>query len=137
MLNPYLFYQDTCEAAFNHYAKVLGGKIEMMMRASEGPADMQPSPGREKMIMHARMSLPGGNVLMASDAPPDHYHKPQGFAVSITVADPAEGERKFNALADGGTVTMPFAKTFWAKGFGMCVDKFGIPWMVNCPAEGM
>ena len=98
MLNPYLFYQDTCEAAFNFYAKVLGGKIEMMLRASEGPPDMQPSPGREKMIMHARMSLPGGSVLMASDAPPDHFNKPQGFSISLTVADPAEGERKFNAL---------------------------------------
>ena len=137
MLNPYLFYQDTCEAAFNFYAEVLGGKIEMMLRASEGPPDMRPSPGREKMIMHARMSLPGGGVLMASDAPPDHFQKAQGFSISLTVADPAEGERKFNALADGGTVTMPFSKTFWAKGFGMCVDKFGIPWMVNCPAEGM
>ena len=135
MLNPYLFYQDTCEAAFNFYAKVLGGKIEMMLRASEGPPDMQPSPGREKMIMHARMSLPGGSVLMASDAPPDHFNKPQGFSISLTVADPAEGERKFNALADGGAVTMPFTKTFWAKGFGMCVDKFGIPWMVICPMD--
>jgi PhnB protein len=137
MLNPYLFYQDTCEAAFNFYAKVLGGKIEMMLRASEGPPDMRPSPGREKMIMHARMSLPGGSVLMASDAPPEHVEKPQGFSISLTIADVADAERKFNALADGGTVTMPFSKTFWAKGFGMCVDRFGIPWMVNCPAEGM
>ena len=137
MLNPYLFYQDTCEAAFNFYAKVLDGKIEMMLRASEGPPDMQPSPGREKMIMHARMSLPGGSVLMASDAPPDHFNKPQGFSVSLTITDVADAERKFNALADGGTATMPFSKTFWAKGFGMCVDKFGIPWMVNCPVEGM
>ena len=137
MLNPYLFYQDTCEAAFNFYAEVLGGKIEMMLPASEGPPDMRPSPGREKMIMHARMSLPGGSVLMASDAPPEHFQKAQGFSISLTVADPAEGERKFNALADGGTVTMPFSKTFWARGFGMCVDKFDIPWMVNCPAEGM
>ena len=137
MLNPYLFYQDTCEAAFNFYAKVLGGKIEMMLRASEGPPDMRPSPGREKMIMHARMSLPGGSVLMASDAPPEHVQKPQGFSISLTIADVADAERKFNALAAGGAVTMPFSKTFWAKGFGMCVDKFGIPWMVNCPAEGM
>jgi PhnB protein len=89
------------------------------------------------MIMHARMSLPGGSVLMASDAPPEHVQKPQGFSISLTITDVADAERKFNALADGGTVTMPFAKTFWAKGFGMCVDKFGIPWMVNCPAEGM
>ncbi|MDE5441938.1 VOC family protein [Bradyrhizobium sp. CSA207] len=124
MLNPYLFYQDTCEAAFNYYAKVLGGKIDAMMRASDAPPDVPAAPGREKTIMHARMSLPGGSVLMASDAPPEHVQKPQGFSISLTVAD-------------GGTVTMPFGKTFWAKGFGMCVDKFGIPWMVNCPAEGM
>jgi PhnB protein len=137
MLNPYLFYQDTCEAAFNFYAKVLGGKIDAMIRVSEAPEDMPGAAGREKTIMHARMSLPGGSVLMASDAPPEHFHKPQGFSISLTLTDLAEAERKFNALADGGTVTMPFAKTFWAKGFGMCVDKFGIPWMVSGPAEGM
>ena len=139
MLSAYLFYQDTCEAAFNYYAKVLDGKIDALMRLSEAPSsDMPPGPpGREKTIMHARMTLPGGGVLMASDTPSENYHKPQGFSISLTVADPAEGERKFNALADGGAVTMPFTKTFWAKGFGMCVDKFGIPWMVNCPAEGM
>jgi PhnB protein len=116
---------------------VLGGKIDAMMRASEAPPDMPAAPGREKMIMHARMSLPDGSVLMASDAPGEQFHKPQGFSISLTIADVAEAERKFNALADGGNVTMPFSKTFWAKGFGMCVDRFGIPWMVNCPAEGM
>ena len=138
MLNPYLFYQDTCEAAFNFYVRALGGKIEMMMRVSDGPPDMPPgAPGREKTIMHARMSLPDGSVLMASDAPPDHFHKPQGFSISLTVTDLAQAEREFNALADGGTVTMPFSKMFWAKGFGMCTDQFGIPWMVNCPADGM
>lgn len=136
MLNPYLFYNDNCEAAFRFYEKVLGGKIEMMLRADEGPADMKPGPGREKLIMHARMSI-GGQVLMASDSPPEHFHKPQGFAVSLTITDPLEAERKFNALAEGGKLEMPFTKTFWAKGFGTCVDRFGIPWMVNCPAEGM
>lgn len=137
MLNPYLFYQDKCEAAFNYYAKVLGGKIEAMLRAEEAPVDMPTSPERKKTIMHARMSIPGGAVLMASDAPPEHYHKPQGFSVSLTVSDPVEAERKFNALADGGTVTMPFSKTFFSKGFGMCIDRFDIPWMVNAPLDGM
>ncbi|MGY3356129.1 PhnB protein [Bradyrhizobium sp. GM0.4] len=80
MLNPYLFYQDTCEAAFNYYAKVLGGKIDAMMRSSDAPPDMAAAPGREKTIMHARMSLPDGSVLMASDAPSEHFHKPQGFS---------------------------------------------------------
>ena len=134
MLNPYLFYQDNCEAAFNYYARVLGGKIEMLLRNEEGPADMPSSPERKKKIMHARMTV-DGQALMASDAPPEHFHKPQGFSVSLTVVDPAEAERKFNALADGGTVTMPFSKTFFSKGFGMCIDQFGIPWMVNAPLE--
>jgi PhnB protein len=136
MLNPYLFYSGNCEAAFKYYEKVLGGKIEFMMRANEGPADMKPEPGFENKIMHARMSI-GGQVLMASDAPPGHFRDPQGFAVSLTVHDLAEAERKYKALAEGGTATMPFDKTFFAKGFGMCTDQFGTPWMVNCPAEGM
>ncbi|HTC96782.1 MAG TPA: VOC family protein [Bradyrhizobium sp.] len=136
MLNPYLFYNGNCEAAFKYYEKVLGGKIEFLMRADEGPADMKPSPGNEKKIMHARMSI-GAQLLMASDAPPDHFHKPQGFAVSLTVTDLAEAEKKFKALAEGGAENMPFEKTFFSKGFGMCVDQFGQPWMVNCPLEGM
>ena len=72
---------------------------------------------------------------MASDAPPGHFHQPQGFSVSLQVEDPADAERRFKALAEGGTVNMPFGKTFFSKGFGMCVDQFGIPWMVNCPME--
>jgi len=136
MLNPYLFYNDNCEAAFKFYAKALGGKIEMMLRADEGPPEMKPGPGREKLIMHARMSI-DGQVLMASDSPPEHFHKPQGFAVSLTVKDPVEAERKFKALAEGGSINMPFGKTFFSKGFGMCIDQFGIPWMVNAPLEGM
>jgi PhnB protein len=135
-INPYLFYDSNCEAAFKYYEKVLGGKIEMMLRNEEAPEPMPGPSGREKKIMHARISI-DGEVLMASDAPPDHFNKPQGFAVSLTVDDPAEAERKFKALAEGGSTNMPFGKTFFSKGFGMCIDQFGIPWMVNCPAEGM
>ena len=74
---------------------------------------------------------------MASDAPPGHFRSPQGFAVSLTVTDLTEAEKKFKALAEGGSENMPFSKTFFSKGFGMCVDQFGAPWMVNCPLEGM
>jgi PhnB protein len=136
MLNPYLYYNGNCEAAFNYYEKVLGGKIEFLMRADEAPADMKPQPGLEKKIMHATISL-NGQTLMASDVPAGHFHNPQGFSVSLTIKDVAEAERKFKALSEGGKQTMPFAKTFWAKGFGTCTDQFGIPWMVNCPAERM
>ena len=135
-LNPYLFYNDNCEAAFKYYEKVLGAKIETMVRAEEAPADMPSTPERRKKIMYGQISI-DGQVLMASDAPPERFHKPQGFSVSLTVTDPADAERKFKALSDGGSVNMPFGKTFFAKGFGMCQDQFGIPWMVNCPLEGM
>jgi PhnB protein len=135
-INPYLFYNSNCEAALKFYEKVLGAKIEMMLRNEDAPESMPSPPERKKMIMHARISI-NGEILMASDAPPDHFQKPQGFAVSLTLSDLADAERKFKALSEGGSTGMPFGKTFFAKGFGTCVDQFGIPWMVNCPAEGM
>jgi PhnB protein len=135
-INPYLYFNSNCEAAFKFYEKALGAKIEMLLRNEEGPAEMQSPPERKKNIMHGRISI-DGQLLMGSDTPPDHFHKPQGFSVSLTIKDPAEAERKFKALSEGGSVNMPFGKTFFAKGFGMCVDPFGIPWMVHCPLEGM
>jgi PhnB protein len=131
-VNPYLFYDGDCEAAFLHYEKVLGAKIEVLLRNEEAPPDMPSPPERKKKIMHGRLTI-DGQVLMASDAPPDHFHKPQGFSVSLTFSDPEEAERKFTALCEGGSVNMPFGKTFFSKGFGMGTDRFGIPWMVNCP----
>jgi PhnB protein len=133
-VNPYLFYDGNCEAAFKHYEKVLGAEIEVLLRNEEAPLDMPSPPERKKKIMHGRISI-DGEVLMASDAPPDHFHRPQGFSVSLTFTDPAEAERKFTALCEGGSVNMPFGKTFFSKGFGMGTDRFGIPWMVNCPPE--
>jgi PhnB protein len=134
-INPYLFYDGNCEAAFKFYEKALGAKIEMLLRNEEAPESMPSPPERKNKIMHAKISI-GGQVLMASDAPPDRFHKQQGFAVSLTFGDPVEAERKFKALSEGGSMNMPFGKTFFSRGFGMCVDRFGIPWMVNCPLEG-
>jgi PhnB protein len=135
MLCPYVFYDGNCEAAFKFYEKTLGAKIEMLLRNEEAPPEMPSPPERKKKIMHGRISI-DGQTLMASDAPPDHFHKPQGFSVSLTVSDPAEAERKFKALLEGGSVMMPFGKTFFSRGFGMGTDQFGIPWMVYCPPEG-
>lgn len=130
-LNPYLFFNGQCEEAFKFYAQVLGGKIDGMLTHAGTPAEQQvPAEWRDK-IMHARLIV-GDQVLMASDAPPDHYEKPSGFSVSIQIKDKAEAERIFNELAEGGKIQMPFAQTFWAAGFGMCADRFGTPWMVNC-----
>jgi PhnB protein len=133
-VNPYLYYNGNCEAAFKFYEKVLGAKIEMMMTHESAPESMPTQPEWKKKIMHARISI-DGEVIMASDAPPGHFHQPQGFSVSLQAEDPADAERKFKALSEGGSVTMPFTKTFFAKGFGMCVDQFGIPWMVLSPLE--
>jgi PhnB protein len=130
-VNPYLFYDGNCEAAFKYYAKVLGGEIEAMLPHEGTPAAEHTPVEWHKKIMHAKMTI-DGEVLMASDAPPGHFNKPQGFSVSLQIGDPAEAEQKFHALAEGGVVTMPIAQTFWARRFGMCVDQFGIPWMVNC-----
>jgi PhnB protein len=85
--------------------------------------------------MHARLSI-DGEVIMGSDAPPGHFRQPQGFSVSLLIEDLTDAERKFKALSEGGSVNMAFAKTFFSRGFGMCVDQFGIPWMVFCPPEG-
>jgi PhnB protein len=130
-INPYLNFNGNCEEAFKFYEKVLGGKIEAMFPHAGTPAEGHVAPGMKDKIMHARLVV-DGQVLMASDAPPEHYHKPQGSSVSLNISDPAEAQRVFEALAEGGFTLMPFQKTFWAKGFGMCTDKFGTPWMVNC-----
>lgn len=134
-VSTYLHYNGNCESAFKFYEKVLGAKIEMMLRYAEAPPEMPSSPAYKDKIMHGRISI-GGHIVMGSDAPPDHFHKPQGFSVSLTVVDPAEAERKFKALSEGGNVNMAFSKTFFSKGFGMCTDQFGIPWMVMSPLEG-
>ena len=130
-LNPYLTFNGQCAEAFRFYERVLGGRIEGMMTHGESPiAGEVPSEWHER-ILHARLVV-GDQVLMGSDSPPESYAKPQGLYVSLHVDQPADGERIFQALADRGTVTMPFEKTFWAARFGMLVDRFGTPWMINC-----
>ena len=129
---PYLGFDGQCEAAFNFYAKALKGEVAAMMRYSDAPSDVPRMGGDPNRIMHARLDV-GGRSLMGGDAPSQHFSKPQGFSVSFQVDDPAEAERAFGALAEGGHVMMPFGPTFFAQKFGMLTDKFGIPWMVYCP----
>jgi PhnB protein len=130
-MNPYLNFNGHCEAAFKFYAQCLGGKIVMMLTHGEAPsAEHVPSTWHKK-IMHARLTV-GDRVLMGSDSPPEYFQETTGFYVQLGIDDPAEAERIFQALSENGTVTMPFEQTFWAYRFGMLVDQFGIPWMVNC-----
>jgi PhnB protein len=130
-LNTYLSFDGTCEAALKFYEKVLGGKIVAMMTYAEMPGSTPMSKDLQKKIMHARLQL-GDKLLLASDAPPDRFEAAKGFHVMLGVKDPAEADRLFDALAAGGTIKMPIQETFWATRFGMLVDQFGTPWMINC-----
>lgn len=130
-MNPYLNFNGNCEAAFKFYERCLGGKITMMLTHGNAPsAEHVPSNWHNK-IMHARLEV-GDRVLMASDSPPEFFEEAKGFYVQLGIDNPAEAERVFQALAENGKIKMPFEQTFWAFRFGMLVDQFGIPWMVNC-----
>lgn len=144
-VNPYLMFDGQCEAAFKFYEQCLGGKIEAMMTYNESPiAEETPLESRvreaspkESRIMHASLKV-GEQVLMGSDEPSDRLEIPQGFYVSLHFQDPKEAERIFHALAEKGTVKMPLQETFWAARFGMLVDRFRTPWMINCdPSENL
>lgn len=132
--NSYLFFNGQCESAFKFYEQCLGGKITEMMTYAESPESSmvdQISPEWRNKIMHASLTI-DNQELMGSDSPPDYSEEPKGFSVSINLNDPAEAERIFHTLAENGTIRMPFQQTFWAYRFGMLVDRFGIPWMINC-----
>jgi PhnB protein len=130
-LNPYLIFNSQCEAAFKFYEERLGGKILVMLDHGSSPMAEQGPPEWRNKIMHARLTV-GDAVLMGSDSPPEHYEEMKGFYVALNTEAPADAERIFHALAENGTVRMELQETFWAARFGMLVDQFGVPWMINC-----
>lgn len=133
-LSMHLGFNGKCEEAMNFYAKTLGGRVEFKMTWGESPMCDQMPAEAKGLIMHMSVRV-GDDVLMGADAPPARYEKPQGLVSSWSNPDLAESKKAFDTLAEGGQVTMPFGETFWAKGFGMCTDKYGIPWMVNCEKQ--
>ena len=128
-VTPYLFLDGRCEEAIDFYKKHLGAEVGMMMRFKEAPADHQCSPGHENKIMHACVTINGTQVMM-SDGRVENKPEFKGFALSLDAKEPADGERMFNALSQGGQVQMPLTESFFAKSFGMVADKFGVGWMV-------
>jgi len=127
----YLQFDGRCAEALAFYAETLGGTLGMMFKYSEAPPGTEMPPAPAHWIMHGRVQWPGGGMLMGSDGGMQPYSGIHGVCLSVTASDVAEGERTFQALAAGGKVQMPFAPTFWSPGFGMLVDRFGVPWMVN------
>ena len=129
-LDSYLFFDGNCAEAMRFYQRTFGGKLDMMTHAQSPEAGRSP-PGMADRIMHARLAL-DGRTLMASDAMAgDPYDGMKNFSLALQYGTAGEAKRIFDALAEGGRVKMPLQKTFWAEAFGMLVDRFGTPWMVN------
>ena len=130
-LTTHLAFSGDCRAAFEMYERVLKGKITFVMTNGESPmADKMPAEMKDK-IMHISLQLPDGGLLQGGDHPEGKQVKPSGFSVCVSTKDTAEAERIFKGLSDGAQVQMPIQKTFWSPAFGMLIDKFQVPWMVN------
>lgn len=131
VLDSYLFFNGTCAEAMQFYERTLGGKLEALMKYGDSPEPQGCPANAENLVMHAHLSI-DGRALMASDMPPGHAPSSMGgFALSLNYPTVQEARRIFDALSQGGSVTMPMQKTFWAEAFGMLTDRFGTPWMVG------
>ena len=132
LLQTYVTFDGTCREALEFYRRELGAEIVMVSPYSDLPKDAPMQVGLEHAdrVLHARFLL-GGQVIMASDSFPGQPVNHSGFSLSLNLEDKTAAETVFDALSNGGQVTMPLAKTFWAELFGVCTDKFGISWMVN------
>lgn len=134
-LTAYLNFRGDCEAAFSFYERCLGARIGPMFRYGGSPMEKQAPAGWRDKIMHGSLTI-GSQTLNGADVSPDRYEEAKGFSLSLQMRSEQEAERVFEALAQGGRIVMPLEKTFWAARFGMVVDRFGIPWMVNCEGDG-
>lgn len=129
-ITPHLCFDGSCRAAFTAYQRILGGTIVTMLTYGDSPMAGQFAPELQTQVIHATLKL-GDVELTGVDVPIAEYRKPQGFYVTLTVDDPLEAERIFASLAEGGEIRVRFQSTFWSAGFGVLVDRFGIPWELN------
>ena len=130
-MTPYVSFKGDCEAAFGLYEKCLGGRMGPLFRYGGSPVSNQVPEDWSDKIMHGSIEI-GDQVLMGADVAPERYEEPKGFSLSLQIASVNDAERIFRDLAQDGTVLMQLEKTFWAARFGMLVDRFGLPWMINC-----
>ena len=130
-MTTYLSFSGECEAAFKFYEECLGGKLGEIFRYAGSPMAEQVPADWQNKVMHGSLTI-GEHVLMGGDVAPDRYEKPKGFSLSLQMTSTTQAERVFHLLAKDGTVVMPLEKTFWAARFGMLVDRYGIPWLINC-----
>ena len=128
-IQPYLAFNGRCEEAIAFYRAALGAEVNLMLRFKQSPDQSMVSPENAEKIMHADLKIGDGVVLM-SDGMCTGSTKFEGIALSFTVPDEGEAERRFSALADGGEVRMPLTPTFFSPRFGMLQDRFGVGWMI-------
>jgi PhnB protein len=128
-IEPYLFFDGRAEEALEFYRQKLGAKVDAIIRYRENPEPKYNPPDSDDKVMHALFRI-GDSQIMASDGKCVGRPSFQGFALTINAASPAEAEKRFNALAEGGQVQMPLGETFFAKSFGMVADRFGMSWMI-------
>lgn len=134
-IQPYVFFDGRCEEALRFYADKLGAKVLFKMHYKDAPPEAQRGDSKwDDKVMHASIQI-GESVLMVSDDCMNEQVTHNGFNLSLTADSLAEGEKLYNALAEGGSVNMPWQATFWTKGFGVVTDQFGISWMVTIPQE--
>jgi len=134
-VQPYLCFEGRCEEALEFYRKALGAKVEMLMRFKESPdPNMCPAGASGDKVLHSSFTI-GDTQVMASDGRCTGKPSFEGIALSITAPGEANAEKLFAALADGGQVQMPLAKTFFSPRFGMVADRFGVSWMVIVPPQ--
>jgi PhnB protein len=131
-LNPYLQFDGNAREAMEFYQSVFGGDLKVNTFGEFG----SPDPAIADKVMHAMLTTDRGYTLMASDTAPGMPYQPGGNITCSLSGDPGEGlEEVWERLADGGNVTMPFEKQMWGDVFGQCVDRFGIPWMVDVVSQ--
>jgi PhnB protein len=128
-LNPHLMFNGQCEAAFRFYERCFGGKLMLLTYGDSPDAHRVPPEWRGK-IVHTTLTI-GDDVLQGADVLPEHYEKPQGFSVMLSIENLADAERIYHALGENGTVRMPMQKTFWSPGFAALIDQFGTPWEIS------
>jgi PhnB protein len=127
-VQPYLFFEGRCAEALEFYQRALGAEVTMLMHYKDSPEPAMVH-GNQDKVMHASFRI-GDSTVLASDGRCQGQPSFHGFSLSLVVVDDAEAERRFAALAEGGKVQMPLAKTFFSSRFGMVADRFGVSWMI-------
>ena len=135
-INPYLSFDGQCEEAFTFYARCFGGQLGQIFRYAGSPMAGQAPPDWQNKVMHGNLTIGGLELMGADVVAPGSHEGSKGFSLSIQIQDATEAERIFRELSAGGRVMMSLEKTFWAERFGMVVDRFGIPWLINCEGAG-